>query len=145
MHLVWDYHTPLVELSMPGYVTKALQSFDHAPPLKPQLAPHTVKPIVYGTKVQLTAEPDTAPSMAPDRVKRLQQIVETFLYYARAIDSTMLVTLATLAAAQTKATLNTEKAITHFLDYAATNPNATVVFFPSAMKLNLHSDVSYRT
>jgi hypothetical protein len=55
----------------------------------------------------------------------------------------MLVALGTLASAQTKATLNTEKAITQFLDYAATNPNATITYFPSDMILIIHSDASY--
>jgi hypothetical protein len=111
----------------------------------PNTPPHAAKPIEYGTKVQYATAPDTTQTIAPDRVKRLQQIVGTFLYYARAIDSTMLVALGTLASAQTKATLNTEKAITHFLDYAATNPNATVTYHPSDMVLNLHSDASYNS
>ena len=31
----------------------------------------------------------------------------------------------------------------HMLDYLATNPNATVRFYPSDMILNMHFDVSY--
>ena len=31
----------------------------------------------------------------------------------------------------------------HMLDYLATNPNATVRFYPSDMILNLYSDASY--
>jgi hypothetical protein len=143
MHLNWDYDTPKVEWSMPGYITKALQRFEHTPPSKPQYAPYAARPIAYGPKIQYAAKPDTTQTIAPDRVKRLQQIV--FLYYARAIDSTILVALGTLASAQTKATLNTEKAITQFLDYAATNPNATVTFHPSNMILTLHSDASYNS
>jgi Reverse transcriptase (RNA-dependent DNA polymerase) len=143
MHLDWDYVTPHIDISMPGYVHKALQRFEHKHPLDPQHAPHAPKPIKYGEKIQYTEDIDTAPPIAPDRVKRLQQIVGTFLYYARAIDSTMLVTLGTLASQQTKATLKTEKAITQFLDYAATNPEASIRYYPSDMILNIHSDASY--
>jgi hypothetical protein len=80
--------------------------------------------------------------MAAERVQRLQQIVGTFLYYACAIDSSMLVALGSLAAAQTTATLTTEQHITHFLDYAATNPTAVVRFTKSDMILTIQSDAS---
>jgi hypothetical protein len=91
----------------------------------------------------MTESPDNSPSLSPDRLQRLQQIVGTFLYYARAVDNTMLVPLGTLAAAQTSATINTEKAITQFLDYAATHPSAVVRYRASDMTLHVHSDASY--
>jgi Reverse transcriptase (RNA-dependent DNA polymerase) len=143
MNLDWNYDHPHVDISMPGYISKALQRFEHPNPKAPQHAPHPAKLIQYGAKIQFTDDPDTSPAIAPDRVKRLQQIVGTFLYYARAIDSTMLVALGTLASAQTRATLHTEVLITHFLDYAATNPDASVRYYPSNMILNIHSDASY--
>jgi hypothetical protein len=55
----------------------------------------------------------------------------------------MLPALSTLASIQTKATHNTELAITQFLDYASTNPDATIRFTASDMALNIHSDASY--
>ena len=67
----------------------------------------------------------------------------TLLYYARAVDSTMLVALGTLASAQTKATTATNLAISHLLDYCATHPDATVRYTSSAMCLHVHSDASY--
>jgi hypothetical protein len=60
--------------------------------------------MVYGQASQLTDDADTSARISPDRVTRLQQIVGTFLYYARAVDSSMLVALGSLAAAQTCAT-----------------------------------------
>ena len=54
------------------------------------------------------------------------KLIGTFLYYARAINNTMLVALGTLAAAQTKGTEKTMEATTQLLNYAATNPNATI-------------------
>jgi Reverse transcriptase (RNA-dependent DNA polymerase) len=145
MHLNWQYTAGHVDISMPGYVQKALQRFEHHPPTKPQFAPHEAPIPQYGAKSQQTAELDTSPLLAPDRVRRLQQIVGTFLYYARAIDSTMLVALGSLAAAQSCATVNTEKHITQFLDYAATNPTAAVRFTASDMILTIQSDASYHS
>jgi hypothetical protein len=143
MHLEWDYENMTVDISMPNYVTKALQKFTHKTPIRPQHSPHEVKKPQYGAKTQMTDQPDTSPKLTSERIQRLQQIVGTFLYYARAVDSTMLVPLGTLAAAQTTATINTEKAIEQFLDYAASNPSATVRYKASDMTLHVHSDASY--
>jgi hypothetical protein len=65
------------------------------------------------------------------------------LLYARAIDSTLLVTLGSLASEQAKGTTATNKAATQLLDYCATHPNATVRFSASDMCLHVHSDASY--
>jgi hypothetical protein len=91
----------------------------------------------------MTAPPDDGTPLTPKEVTKLQQIIGTLLYYARAVDSTMLVALGTLASAQTKATTNTMKAANQLLDYAATNPNAKIRFRKSDMILHVHSDASY--
>jgi hypothetical protein len=65
------------------------------------------------------------------------------LYYAREVDSTMLVTLGTLADAQTKATTNTLAHVTQFLDNACIHPDATIRYSSSPMILTIHSDASY--
>jgi hypothetical protein len=128
---------------MPNYVNKALARFSHAKPSRPQHSPHAAKPIVYGPSTQFTDDADTSTPLTATQVTRLQQIVGTFLYYARAVDSSMLVALGSLAAAQTRATTNTNIAVTQFLDYAATHPNTSVRFTRSPMILNIHSDASY--
>jgi hypothetical protein len=74
---------------------------------------------------------------------RLQEVIGTLLYYARTIDSTMLVCLGTLAAAQTKGTAATTQACTQLLNYAATHPDAVIHYTASDMILKLHSDASY--
>ena len=55
----------------------------------------------------------------------------------------MLPALNTLAEQQSSATKNTEAAITHFLDYAATNPSAIIQYKASSMILHMDSDTSY--
>jgi hypothetical protein len=65
------------------------------------------------------------------------------LYYARALDSTILVTLGTLAAAQTKATTKTLALVTKFLEYASTHPDYTICYSDSPMILTIHSDASF--
>ena len=67
----------------------------------------------------------------------------TLLYYARAVDSTLLVALSALASVQSKATKHTVELVTWLLDYVATNPNAILTYKKSNMILAVHSDASY--
>jgi hypothetical protein len=128
---------------MPGYVEKALQRFPHPTPQHSQHSPHPWLKPQYGAKTQFTAKPDNLHKLPADKFTRLQQSIGVFLYYAQAVDSTMLVVLGTLAAEQTQATTNTTKLVAQFLDYAAIHPDASVRYFPSEMILHKHSDASY--
>eukprot|EP00804_Cyclotella_cryptica_P018372 CCRYP_015481-RA/>CCRYP_015481-RA protein AED:0.17 eAED:0.17 QI:0/0/0/1/1/1/2/0/862 len=76
-------------------------------------------------------------------IKHIQQIVGSFLYYARATDPTIPHALSELATQQSNATEQTLKRCHHFLDYMATHPNARIRYHASDMILNVHSDASY--
>ena len=91
----------------------------------------------------MTEQPDTSERLQKDGMKRLQEIIGTLLYYARAVDSTMLIALGTLAVAQSKGTKETMKAALHLLNYAYTHPDSAVRFYASNMILHIHSDASY--
>jgi hypothetical protein len=65
------------------------------------------------------------------------------LYYARAVDPTVLMPLNDIATEQTKATEKTQAATNQLLDYVATHPDATIRYHASDMILHIHSDVSY--
>ena len=141
--LDWDYIHRHVDISMPGYVARALQTLQHPPPTRPQHAPHAWNEPTYGAKIQYAETEDTSPPLTPKALTRLQQIIGVFLYYARAIDSTMLVALGTLASAQTKGTEATTIATTQLLNYCATHPDAILRYSASDMALHVHSDASY--
>lgn len=141
--LDWDYEARTVDISMPDYIEKALARFQHTAPTKAQHSPHAWQKPNYGATQQMTNEPDDSPPLDAKDVTLLQQIIGTLLYYARAVDSSMLVALGSLAAAQTKATQNTMTAAKQLLDYAATHPDAKIRFLRSDMILQVHSDASY--
>ena len=143
MKLKWDYINRTVDISMPQYIQEVLTKFKHPPPNKPENAPHKAVTIDYGRKVQLTEAPTTAAPLSKDNVKKLQQIIGSILYYARAVDNTMLMTLSTLASAQATATEDTAKALAQFLNYCYTHPEATIRYLASDMILHVHSDASY--
>jgi hypothetical protein len=142
--LEWDYAARTVDLSMPGYVAAALHKFHHSKSGRHFYAPSRYTPPNYGATTQYVKEDNTEP-MTKDQTLTLQQVVGTFLYFARAIDSTMLHSLTTLASEQSDGTQNTVAAMVDFLNYCASNPNAILRYVASDMVLHTHSDAGYLT
>jgi len=143
LDLDWDYDKRICDISIKGYVKKALQRFEHPPPSRPQHAPSKWTAPVYGAPQQFAEDEDTTQALRKEQTRLLREIIGTFLFYARAVDNTMLVALGTLAAAQSKGTEATMDAAVHLLNYAASHPDAIVRFRASDMILHVHSDASY--
>eukprot|EP00804_Cyclotella_cryptica_P026876 CCRYP_017593-RA/>CCRYP_017593-RA protein AED:0.20 eAED:0.21 QI:0/0/0/1/1/1/3/0/940 len=141
--LHWDYRNHLVRLSMPGYCEKAGQRFHHLKPAKPQHQPYPSVPCTYGSKQQLRATADTAPALGKHQKTFVQEVIGVFLYYAHAVDCTMLRALGSLATQQANPTTTTLDRVYQFLDYALSHPNAGVTYRASDMMLAAHSDASY--
>jgi hypothetical protein len=100
--LAWNNLNHTVDVSMMGYVARTLQNLQHPHPTLAQHAPHYWIAPTNGAMVQYTFDNDTSPAPSKMALTRLEQIIGIFLYYAGAIDSTMLVALDTRASAQTK-------------------------------------------
>jgi len=71
--------------------------------------------------------------------------VGSFLYYGRAVDTTILVALSEIAGQQSKPTAHTMRRVNSFFGYMATHPTAVIRYHASDMVLNVHSDASYLT
>ena len=70
------------------------------PPKRPQHQPYPhVKP-AYGQKVQYAKDNDDSPLLSRADKKFVQEVIGVFLYYARAVDLTMLPALGTLSTQQ---------------------------------------------
>ena len=143
MNIDWDYTGKNVHLSMLEYVPEALTRFQHAPPNKPQHQPYPHVQPTYGAKVQYAENEDTSPLLNKTEKTFVQEVIGTFLYYARCVNSTMLPGLGSLATQQANPTVNTMVKVKQFLDYAATHPDAIVTYHASDMVLAGHSDASY--
>ena len=128
---------------MPDYVPAALKRFKHERPRKLQHQPHPHALPCYGERKQYATPDDTAPVLGKDVVQYVQQMCGTFLYYARAIDCTMLVALSAIATEQQAPTQHTLDRVHQFLDYTASQDTAIVSYAPSDMILAVHSDASY--
>ncbi len=100
---------------------------------------------MYGAQQQLVPNDDTSPPLNTAGIKRIQGIVGSLLYYARAVDNTLLVALSAISSQQAKATENTARAANQLLDYVATYPADGTTYCASAMVLAAHSDASFLT
>jgi hypothetical protein len=141
--LTWDYVARTLDISMPGYVLKPFHRYKHATPSKPQHCPYSPQPEQYGSEAECPIDPDTSPPLSEAEIKEVQCVVRSILYYARAVDLTILIALSTIASEQSKGTQETMHKCKQLLDYLATHPDATVRFHASDMILNIHSDTSY--
>jgi hypothetical protein len=130
-------------MSMPGYVESALQRFQHVPPPTPEHAPHPWQRPNYGAKTQFALPPDSAPALDASDKTRILAVLGTLLFYARAIDSTMLTAIGELATEHSQATKTTMSKLTQLLNYCASHPDAVVRFTASDMLLAVESDASY--
>jgi Reverse transcriptase (RNA-dependent DNA polymerase). len=138
----WHYDEQYVDISMPGYIEKVLTKFQHPPPRRKQDAPAPWNQPAYGQRIQYAVD-DTSPAADKAQKTRIQQIVGSLLYYARAVDYTMLVALNDISHEQNNPTTQTLHKVTQLLDYAATHPDATVRFYRSNMILWIDSDAAY--
>ena len=141
--LDWDYNARTCDISMPGYIERALQRFQRTAPTTPEDSPHPHTPPKYGAKVQYVDPPDTTATLNAADTKHLQVVLGTLLYYARAVDLTLLTALGDLATQQTSGTQRTMQHLVQLLNYCATHPSATIRFHASDMILAIESDASY--
>jgi hypothetical protein len=140
--LEWNYDEGEVKLSMKGYVPKALKEFQHPPPDRPVNGPTPYTPPVYGKTVQY-APMEEARTFTDKQIRHVQEVCGKFLYPARTVDNTMMHALNELCIAATQGTQATAKALTHFLNYCASNPEAEIIYRRSDMILTIDSDAAY--
>ena len=124
--LNWDYSARTLDISMLGYIQKLLHKYKHRMPTRPQHWPYSPSPKQYGAKAQAPLPVDISPKLSPAEIKEIQRVVGSILYYARAVDITVLMALSSIAIKQTKGTTSTMAKAKQLLDYLATHPNATI-------------------
>jgi hypothetical protein len=128
---------------MPAYMTKQLLRYEHPHPMKLQHCPYNPNPIKYGQDNQATDPINTSPKLNEANKKCIQQIVRSFLYYAHAVDPTILMALSAITSQQALTTEDACNRVNQFLDYMTTHPDAKIQYCASDMVLNVHSDASY--
>jgi CheY-like chemotaxis protein len=66
--VAWDYTNCVCDISMPGYVERALQRFQHPAPRRP----HEWQQPVYGAKTQYAPQDNTSPLLNKNDTTRVQ-------------------------------------------------------------------------
>ena len=143
INVQWDFPGRRVRIDMQTYIDNLLLTLNWPKSRKPQLSPFIATPIAYGKKTQLTQDEDRSALLSPKRLLRVQKIVGSLLYYARAADNKLLVALNAIASHQSKVTVHTEQLVHTLLDYVAMCPNDGIVYQASDMVLCAHADASY--
>ena len=100
---------------------------------------------MYGSKVQQEPEEDSSPNWNKKGVLYVQRTVRALLYYARAGNNKLLVSLSAIEAQKSSATEKILKAINHLLDFCDTYPDDDIVYRSSDMIMTAHSDVGFNT
>jgi hypothetical protein len=87
---------------------------------------------------------DESPKLDKTKTIYVQSCVGSFLYYAQAVDATMLPVINEISGNQaTPTTVNTRNACKMLMDYAATYPLASIRYFASDMVPHIDSDAAY--
>jgi hypothetical protein len=140
--LNWDHTACTLDISMPGYIKKILLKYKHCMPAWPQHCPYAPAPKQYGSAAQSPLPVDISPQLSPEEIKDIQRVIGIILYYACAINITVLMALSSIVIKQSKRTTKTMEKVKQLLDYLTTYPDATICFKASDMMLNVHSDAS---
>jgi hypothetical protein len=142
--LDWHYSEGYVDVSMPGYVYRALAKFNHPPPLRKQHAPHRWVEPAYGSKqAQLPTPESTAPPLDKAGTTKVQSISGTFLYYGRGVDPCILPALNEIASEQASPTTLTTERTKMLMDYLHTYPEGVIRYYASDMILKTSTDAAY--
>jgi hypothetical protein len=97
----------------------------------------------YRAKTQYANDEDESPLLSKEEMKYLQAVAGTLLYYARAVDPTILTALSSIATKQAKPTQITLKKVKQLLDYCASQKKAMITYNSSKMILAAHSNAGY--
>jgi hypothetical protein len=67
--LDWDYVNQTVDISMPGYIKKKLQEYNHMLPGRMQACPYTPAPKKFGAHAQTPLDVDSSPWLDEKGIK----------------------------------------------------------------------------
>jgi hypothetical protein len=143
--LNWHYDAEYADVSMPGYIDRALTKFAYPVPLRPQHALHKWIEPAYGSgKPQRPTPKSTAQPLDKDCTAQIQSSVNgTFIYYDRVCDPCILPTLKEIATEQASPTTENIAKDNMLMDYLHTYPHAVIGYYTSDMLLKISSVTAY--
>ena len=97
---------------------------------------------MYGAKSQYKNDADVSPPLSEEDKKIVQEVTGKYLYYERAVDTTIMKALGSIEFQQANPTEQTMQKLKQLLDYKATHPDAIIPHNASDMVLAVHIDAS---
>jgi hypothetical protein len=88
-------------------------------------------------------ETTTSTALSGKEINKLQQLTCTLLYYARAVDPTLIIPVNVLDSEQSAAANITADKVIKLLNYCNTHPESKIRYHSSDMILHIHSHASY--
>ena len=113
MTLKWDYIEKYVDVSIPGYIPAMLHHSQHIIPVQRQDEPHSWTKPTYGAKLHYAPNTNNSLVLSATKIRHIQSAVGTLLYYALAVDSTMLVAIGSISGKQSKSTAKIQNHATY--------------------------------
>jgi hypothetical protein len=142
-NIQFNDRTQEVVMDMPKYVPHMLAQFYPNLTIKGKHTPGVYVPPRMGKKSQEPTKEDASKPLGPQGVKRVQQIVGSGLYLARAIDATIVPAVGKVSSEQAQPTEQVLLDAERVLQYLSMYPNNQLVYKASDMILHIHSDASY--
>ena len=144
LNLKWNYEKGFVDVSMDGYVQRALRRFQHVPSsTRCQHAPHPWQRPSYGrqTPQSPTSHP-VSPPLDDAGTRRIQAITGTFNFYSE-VDPCIKPALNEIGTVQAAPTEDTNTKVQMLMDYLHYHPNAVLRYHASDMILQGEADSAY--
>ena len=147
LNLDWNYDKHYVDISMPKYNPALLKKLQYKTSKHPEYSPHHYNPIIYGckgTQQMATQDKSSGSTTLPkEKIRYVQSVVGSLLYYARAVDSSILPALNDISKQQASPTQHTLEQCQRILNYVNTYQDVRVRFYASDMILNIDTDAAY--
>ena len=115
----------------------------HPLPSRQQHSLHAWTRPKHGSTQKIAKPDDISEKLLPSGVLRVQQILDSILYYVLAIDCKLLAALGNLVLVQNKARKYTWDVIVWRLDYVVTHPDVSIVYHANKICIHTDSNVSY--
>ena len=148
-----DYDKRICSMSMPGYIEKAITQFRD--PLDAAMTKYKLKPTTQAKSPSIYVPPtfgntgpqisitDNSDTLDAPTVTLIQAIVGVTLFYALAVDPTLVTAVCDLASEQARPSAQLLVKVDRLLSYATSYPNNELIFHASDMNYKMTSDASY--
>jgi hypothetical protein len=147
--LTIDYRRPSkgrrsLTISVPGYADKMNTELGIARPAHDPKSPIAYVAHTYTSGPQWETIDDTPPLDAAG-IQFVQRVVGKCLFFGRMVAPSIELATNTIGATQSKATQATLKAALRLCHYLAWHPDHSITYYPSNMRLTIHSDASHQS